>query len=275
MANVTAADVKRLREMTGAGMMDCKRALEENDGDFVAAVEFLRVKGQASAAKRGDRNASNGLVAAHVGDGVGTLVELNCETDFVAKGERFQAIAQQVLDQAVGTGADDVAGLLAGEIEPGKSVEALLIEANATIGEKIVVSRVARVEAAHVASYLHRKSPDLPPQIGVLVGTDGPHDVAREVAMHAAAMKPGYLSRDDIPAELIEQERRIAEERSREEGKPEAALAKIVEGRVQAFFKDVVLVEQKFAKDQSRVVADVVKESGVTVLAYARFEVGS
>ena len=275
MANVTAADVKRLREMTGAGMMDCKRALEENDGDFVAAVEFLRVKGQASAAKRGDRNASNGLVAAHVGDGVGTLVEINCETDFVAKGERFQAIAQQVLDQAVGTGADDVAGLLAGEIEPGKSVEALLIEANATIGEKIVVSRVARVEAAHVASYLHRKSPDLPPQIGVLVGTDGPHDVAREVAMHAAAMKPGYLSRDDIPAELIEQERRIAEERSREEGKPEAALAKIVEGRVQAFFKDVVLVEQKFAKDQSRVVADVVKESGVTVLAYARFEVGS
>ena len=275
MANVTAADVKRLREMTGAGMMDCKRALEENDGDFVAAVEFLRVKGQASAAKRGDRNASNGLVAAHVGDGVGTLVEINCETDFVAKGERFQAIAQQVLDQAVGTGADDVAGLLAGEIEPGKSVEALLIEANATIGEKIVVSRVARVQAAHVASYLHRKSPDLPPQIGVLVGTDGPHDVAREVAMHAAAMKPGYLSRDDIPAELIEQERRIAEERSREEGKPEAALAKIVEGRVQAFFKDVVLVEQKFAKDQSRVVADVVKESGVTVLAYARFEVGS
>ena len=275
MANVTAADVKRLREMTGAGMMDCKRALEENDGDFVAAVEFLRVKGQASAAKRGDRNASNGLVAAHVGDGVGTLVEINCETDFVAKGERFQAIAQQVLDQAVGTGADDVAGLLAGEIEPGKSVEALLTEANATIGEKIVVGRVARVQAAHVASYLHRKSPDLPPQIGVLVGTDGPHDVAREVAMHAAAMKPGYLSRDDIPAELIEQERRIAEERSREEGKPEAALAKIVEGRVQAFFKDVVLVEQKFAKDQSRVVADVVKQAGVTVLAYARFEVGS
>ena len=275
MANVTAADVKRLREMTGAGMMDCKRALEENDGDFVAAVEFLRVKGQASAAKRGDRNASNGLVAAHVGDGVGTLVEINCETDFVAKGERFQAIAQQVLDQAVGTGADDVAGLLAGEIEPGKSVEALLTEANATIGEKIVVGRVARVQAAHVASYLHRKSPDLPPQIGVLVGTDGPHDVAREVAMHAAAMKPGYLSRDDIPAELIEQERRIAEERSREEGKPEAALAKIVEGRVQAFFKDVVLLEQKFAKDQSRVVADVVKQAGVTVLAYARFEVGS
>ena len=275
MANVTAADVKRLREMTGAGMMDCKRALEENDGDFVAAVEFLRVKGQASAAKRGDRTASNGLVAAHVGDGVGTLVEINCETDFVAKGERFQAIAQQVLDQAVGTGADDVAGLLAGEIEPGKSVEALLTEANATIGEKIVVGRVARVQAAHVASYLHRKSPDLPPQIGVLVGTDGPHDVAREVAMHAAAMKPGYLSRDDIPAELIEQERRIAEERSREEGKPEAALAKIVEGRVQAFFKDVVLVEQKFAKDQSRVVADVVKQAGVTVLAYARFEVGS
>jgi elongation factor Ts len=274
MANVTAAEVKRLREMTGAGMMDCKRALEENDGDFDAAVEYLRVKGASRAEKRGDRNASNGLVAAHVADGVGTMVEVNCETDFVAKGETFGALAQRVLDHAVAIGAEDVPGLLGSEIEPGKTVEALLTEANATIGEKIVVGRVARVQAAHVASYLHRKSPDLPPQIGVLVGTDGPHDVARDVAMHAAAMRPAYLTRDAIPAEVVEQERRIAEERSREEGKPEQALPKIVAGRVEAFFKDVVLVEQKFAKDQGRVVADVVKEAGVTVLAFARFEVG-
>jgi elongation factor Ts len=273
MANVTAADVKRLREMTGAGMMDCKKALEENDGDFDAAVEFLRVKGQASAAKRGDRNASNGVVVAQVADGAGTMIELNCETDFVAKGESFGELAQQVLDQAVATGAEDVPSLLASEVG-GKTVEVLLTEANAAIGEKIVLGRVAQVKAAHVASYLHRKSPDLPPQIGVLVGTDGPSDVARDVAMHAAAMRPTYLSREDIPAEVVEQERRIAEERSREEGKPEQALPKIVEGRVEAFFKDVVLVEQKFAKDQGRVVRDVIKEAGVTVLAYARFEVG-
>lgn len=274
MANVTAADVKRLREMTGAGMMDCKKALEENDGDFDAAVEFLRVKGQASAAKRGDRSASNGVVVAQVADGVGTMIQLNCETDFVAKGESFTALAQQVLDQAVATGAEDVPSLLASEIG-GKSVEALLTEANATIGEKIVLGGVVRVKAAHVASYLHRKATDLPPQIGVLVGTDGPSDIARDVAMHAAAMRPTYLSREDIPAEIIEQERRIAEERSREEGKPEQALPKIVEGRVEAFVKDVVLVEQKFAKDQSRVVRDVIKEAGVTVLAYARFEIGA
>jgi elongation factor Ts len=275
MASISAADVKRLRDLTGAGMMDCKNALVTSDGDFDKALDYLRIKGQASAAKRGDRNASNGLVAAQVGSGVGTMIEINCETDFVAKSDPFQALAQRVLDHAVAIEATDAAGLLASEIEPGTTVEALLVEANAAIGEKIVIGSLARVQAPHVAVYLHRKSPDLPPQIGVLIGTDDEHDVAREVAMHAAAMKPVYLDRSAVPDEVIERERRVFEQKTREEGKPEAALPKIVAGRIEAFYKDTVLVEQKFAKDQDKVVSQVLATAGVCVVAYARFEVGA
>ncbi|WP_088280998.1 translation elongation factor Ts [Kineosporia sp. A_224] len=275
MANISAADVKRLRDQTGAGMMDCKKALEMSDGDFEKAVEFLRVKGQASAEKRGDRNASNGLVAAHVENGVGTLVEINCETDFVAKAEPFVALADQVLQQAVAIKAEDAAALLSSEIEPGKSVEQLLIEKNATIGEKIVIRRVARVEAPHVATYLHRTSPDLPPQIGVLVGVDGESDVARDVAMHAAAMGPSFLTRENVPADVVETERRVAEQKSREEGKPEQAIERIVTGRVDAFFKDNVLLEQKFAKDPSKTIQQLLKEAGVAATGFARFKVGA
>src|SRR5687768_1083714 len=190
MANYTAADVKKLREQTGAGMLDCKNALVESDGDFDKAVEYLRVKGQKGVAKREGRTASNGLVAAHVEDGFGTLVEINCETDFVAKGERFQALAQQVLEQAVKVRAAAVETLLTSEIESGKTVRELLDEANAAIGEKIEIRRVARLEAPFVASYLHKTNPDLPPQVGVLFATDGPTDVARDVAMHVAALPP-------------------------------------------------------------------------------------
>jgi len=274
MANISAADVKRLRDQTGAGMMDCKKALEASDGDFDKAAEFLRIKGQAGAEKRADRATVNGLVAAHVEDGVGVLVEIDCETDFVSKSAPFQVVAQRVLDQAVAIKAEDVATLLASEIEPGKTVETIITEANATIGEKIVVRRIARLEAPHVASYLHRTSPDLPPQIGVLVGVDGDNDVARDIAMHAAAMRPGYLTRDAVPAEIVETERRVAEEKSREEGKPEQALPKIIEGRVDAFFKDNVLLEQKFAKDQSKTVKQLLTEAGVTATGYQRFQVG-
>ncbi|MFN8080442.1 MAG: translation elongation factor Ts [Kineosporiaceae bacterium] len=241
-------------------------------------MEFLRIKGQATAEKRADRTASNGLVAAHVADGVGTLVEVNCETDFVSKGDKFQALAQQVLDQAVAIKATTVAELLASEVAPGQTVAQLITDATGTIGEKIEVRGVARVEAPHVASYLHRTSPDLPPQIGVLVGVDGSAEnvgVARDVAMHAAAMKPAYLTREAVPAEVVAAERHIAEEKSREEGKPEQALPRIVEGRVDAFFKDVVLLEQKFAKDQTKTVKQVLSEAGVAAQAYARFQVGA
>jgi elongation factor Ts len=274
MANYTASDIKALRERTGAGMLDVKKALDEADGDQAKAEEILRVKGQKGVAKREGRNASNGLVAIHVDGGVGTLVEVNCETDFVAKGEKFQAVAQRVLDQAVAIGATDAETLLSSSVD-GQTVRELLDEANATIGEKIEVRRVARVEGASVASYLHRTSPDLPPQVGVLLATDGEADVVRDVAMHIAAMQPKYVSREDVPAELVETERRIAHETAVNEGKPEAALPKIVEGRVQGFFKENVLVEQPYAKDTKKTVGKVLSEAGVAPVAFARFRVGA
>jgi elongation factor Ts len=275
MANYTAADIKKLRELTGAGMLDCKKALEENDGDFDKAVDFLRVKGLKGVTKREGRTASNGLVAAHVDGGVGTLLELNCETDFVAKGEKFRDLAQKVLGQAVATRAADAQTLLASDTG-GKTVQEVLDEANATIGEKIEVRRVARVEGTRVASYLHRTSPDLPPQIGVLVAVDGDApEVAKDVAMHAAAMSPTFLSRDDVSEDVVANERRIAEETAREEGKPEQALPKIIEGRVNGFFKENVLLEQPFAKDNKQTVAQVLKSAGVNVTSFARFRVGA
>jgi len=274
MANYTATDIKALREKTGAGMLDVKKALDEADGDQAKAEEILRVKGQKGVAKREGRNASNGLVAIHVDGGVGTLVEVNCETDFVAKGDKFQAVAQRVLDQAVAIGAADAETLLGSTVD-GQTVRELLDEANATIGEKIEVRRVARVEGASVASYLHRTSPDLPPQVGVLLAVDGEADVTRDVAMHIAAMQPKYVNRDAVPADLVETERRIAHETAVNEGKPEAALPKIVEGRVQGFFKENVLVEQPYAKDSKKTVGKVLSEAGVTPVAFARFRVGA
>ncbi len=278
MANITAADVKALRDRTGAGMMDSKKALEEAEGDVDRAIEILRVKGAAKAAKRdAGRTTSAGLVAAHVEGGVGTLVEINSETDFVAKSQPFLTLADQVLDQAVKVGATDAEGLLDSEVEPGRTVRELITEANATIGEKIEVRRVARLEATHVASYLHRTSPDLPPQIGVLVATDsdGSQDVAKDVAMHIAAMAPSYLTREEVPADVVASERRIAEETAREEGKPEQALPRIVEGRVNGFFKDSVLLEQAFAKENKKTVQQVLKEAGLSATGFARFKVGA
>jgi elongation factor Ts len=274
MANYTAADIKALREATGAGMLDVKKALDEADGDHAKATEILRVKGLKGVTKREGRSASNGLVRAHVDGGVGTLVEVNCETDFVAKGDVFGALADKVLQQAVATGAADAEALLASEID-GKTLKTVLDEANATIGEKIEVRRVARVEGEKVVSYLHKTSPDLPPQIGVLVAYTGDDEqLARDIAMHIAAFSPTALTRDEIDAATVENERRIAEETAREEGKPEQALPKIVEGRVNAFFKDNVLLDQPFAKEPKKSVAQVAKEGGIEVTAFARFKVG-
>ena len=275
MANYTLDDIKALREQTGAGMMDVKKALDESDGDREKAVEYLRVKGQKGVAKRESRNASNGLVAIHVDGGVGTLVEVNCETDFVAKGDKFQAVAQRVLDQAVAIGAADAETLLDSSID-GQTVREILDEANAAIGEKIEVRRVARVEGAAVASYLHKTSPDLPPQVGVLFAVDGETPIARDVAMHIAAFpETAFVTREEVPAETVETERRIAHDTAVEEGKPEGALPKIVEGRVNGFFKEKVLVEQAFAKDSKKTVGAVLTEAGVKPLAFARFRVGA
>ena len=274
MANYTAADIKALREATGAGMMDVKKALDEAEGDAAKATEILRVKGLKGVTKREGRSASNGLVAAQVDGNVGTLVEINCETDFVAKGEKFGELADKVLAQAVSTGAADAESLLASDLD-GQTVQAVLDEANATIGEKIEIRRVARIEGDQVVSYLHKTSPDLPAQIGVLVATNGGDEqVARDIAMHVAAFSPTVLTREEVDAETVANERRIAEETAREEGKPEQALPKIIEGRVNGFFKENVLLDQAFAKDPKKSVAQVAQEGGAEVTSFARFKVG-
>ena len=275
MANYTAADIKALREATGAGMMDVKKALDEADGDSLKATEILRVKGLKGVTKREGRTTSNGLVAAAAAGGVGTLVEVLCETDFVAKSPTFIELADKVLATAVATGAADANTLLASEVD-GQSVQQLLDSANATIGEKIEVKRVARLEGSTVVSYLHKTSPDLPAQIGVLVATEGGDDaVARDVAMHVAAFSPTVLTRDEIESSIVENERRLPEAPAREEGKPEAAMPKIVEGRVNGFFKENVLLEQAFAKDPKKTVAKVLEEAGASATSFARFRVGS
>jgi elongation factor Ts len=279
MANYTTADVKRLRELTAAGMMDCKKALEETDGDFDKAVEYLRVKGLKGVTKREGRAASNGLVTAQIAadNSKGTLLELNCETDFVAKGERFQQVAAELLAHAAATGPAEVPALLASTFPTsGKTVQEFIDEANATLGEKIELRRFADFEGGYVAAYLHKTSPDLPAQVGVLVQLDKPNaETAKDVAQHIAAFAPKYLTREQVPAEVVENERRLAEETSREEGKPEAALPKIVEGRVNGFFKENVVLEQAFAKDPKKTVQQVLNEAGVTLQSFARFRVGA
>ncbi|MEV0041513.1 translation elongation factor Ts [Streptomyces sp. NPDC050804] len=277
MANYTAADVKKLRELTGAGMMDCKKALDEADGNVDSAVEFLRVKGQKGVAKREGRSAENGAVVSLISEDKtsGVLLELKCETDFVAKGEKFQTVANTLAAHVAATSPADLEALLASEIETGKTVQAYVDEANANLGEKIVLDRFAQFTGGYVGAYMHRTMPDLPPQVGVLVELDKEDAlVAKDVAQHIAAFAPKYLSRDEVPAETVENERRVAEATSREEGKPEAALPKIVEGRVNGFFKEVVVLEQAFAKDNKKSVQKVLDEAGVTLKRFVRIKVG-
>ncbi|MGP3972493.1 translation elongation factor Ts [Streptomyces sp. 8N114] len=278
MANYTAADVKKLRELTGAGMMDCKKALDEAEGNVDKAVEILRVKGQKGVAKRESRTAENGAVIARIADDstAGVLVELKCETDFVAKGEKFLAVAEAIAQHVEATSPADIDALLASEIESGKTVQAYVDEANASLGEKIVLDRFAQFSGAYVGCYLHRTSPDLPPQVGVLVELDAANEeVAKDVAQHIAAFAPAYLTREDIPEETVANERRIAEETAREEGKPEQALPKIIEGRVNGFFKENTLLDQPFAKDNKKSVQKVLEEAGVSLKRFARFRVGA
>jgi elongation factor Ts len=279
MANYTTADVKKLRDLTAAGMLDCKKALEECDGDFDKAVEYLRVKGLKGVTKREGRSASNGLVTMHIeaDNSKGVLLELNCETDFVAKGERFQQVAGELLAHVAATGPAEVPQLLAAQFTTtGKTVQEFVDEANATLGEKIELRRFATLEGGYVSGYLHKTSPDLPAQIGVIVQLDKPNaEVAKDVAQHVAAFSPAYLTREDVPADVVANERRLAEETSREEGKPEAALSKIVEGRVNGYFKENVVLEQAFAKDPKKTVRKVLDEAGVTLRGFARYRVGA
>jgi len=278
MANYTAADIKALRERTGAGMMDVKKALDEANGDAEKAIEIIRIKGLKGATKREGRSTAEGLVAAKVTGGVGVMIEVNCETDFVAKADKFIQLADKVLNVAVESGAADLETLLATEVD-GKPLSEVVVEEGAVLGEKVVVRRISRIEGATVDAYLHKTSKDLPAQVGVLFAVDGEGETAataaHDIAVHVAAMAPNYLTREDVPAELVESERRIAEETAKAEGKPEAALAKIVEGRVTGFYKGEVLVDQAFAKDSKKTVAQVLEEAGVKATAFTRFRVGS
>ncbi|WP_068160566.1 translation elongation factor Ts [Rhodococcus phenolicus] len=273
MANYTAADVKRLRELTGSGMLDCKNALADNDGDFDKAVEQLRIKGAKDVGKRAERSTAEGLVVAK--DGV--LIELNSETDFVAKNDEFQALADKIVTAAAAARPADLEALKAVDVD-GKTVGALVEELSAKIGEKLELRRVAVVDGP-VAVYLHKRATDLPPAVGVLVAYSGEGDAAAEAAraaaMQVAALKAKYTTRDEVPEDIVANERRIAEETAKAEGKPEAALPKIVEGRVNGFFKDVVLLEQSSVTDSKKTVKAILDEAGATVSSFVRFEVGA
>ncbi|MFI1237172.1 translation elongation factor Ts [Nocardia salmonicida] len=272
MANYTAADVKRLRELTGSGMMDCKNALADSDGDFDKAVEVLRIKGAKDVGKRAERATAEGLVIAK--DGV--MVEINCETDFVAKNAEFQQLADAIVTAAAAGKPADLDALKALKLTDG-TVDDAVQALSAKIGEKLELRRVVSFDGP-VATYLHKRASDLPPAVGVLVeyeGTgDGAADAARAAGMQVAALKAKYLTREEVPADVVDNERRIAEETAREEGKPEAALAKITEGRVNGFFKDVVLLEQSAVTDSKKTVKALLAEAGVNVKRFARFEVG-
>ena len=271
----TADDVKRLREATAAGMLDCKKALDESGGDFDKAVEIIRVKGLKGVTKREGRATSNGLVVAKTEGNVGVMLELNCETDFVAKGDRFQALANELLGQLASTKISDLSSFLASKMPSGKTVQETIDEGNATLGEKIDLRRIAVLEGSPVSLYLHRTNPDLPPQIGVLVQlASQAAEAGKDVAQHIAAFIPQYIHREEIPADVIENERRIAEETARAEGKPEASIAKIIEGRVNGFVKEVSLIEQAFAKDAKKTVKQVLDEAKTSVKAFHRFKVG-
>ena len=275
MANFTAADVKALREQTGAGMMDVKKALTEADGDAEKALEIIRLKGLKSLSKREGRQASAGLLAAQTDGTVGVLVEVNSETDFVAKNQKFIDFSNEVLAAAVASGAADLDALLAAPMGEG-TVKDRLDAFAAIIGEKLQVGRIVRVEGDNVDLYLHQTSPDLPPQVGVFVVTDAAgKSVAHDIAMHVAAYMPAYLDRDSVPADVLDKERATLEKITLEEGKPANIVPKIVEGRLNAFYKDNCLVDQAYARDPSKSVGQILKEAGATVTNFVRVHVGA
>jgi elongation factor Ts len=280
MANVTAADVKRLREQTGAGILDCKNALEATGGDIEAAIEELRKKGLRDMSKRAGRTAANGLVAVVLnGTESGMMFELNCETDFVAKTELFGQLAANISVAAKAAQPVDRDALLAAKAvsEPGKTVQDLISEAAVSLKENLELGRFARFDGGYIASYLHKTDPSLPPSKGALVqfDTDG-GEVTKEIAQQIVALRPKYLRREDVPADVIERERRIAEQITRDEGKPEQIIPKIVDGRLNRFFADSggVLVEQAFIKEPKKTVQQVLDENGVAVRGFAHFQVG-
>ncbi|THV43265.1 translation elongation factor Ts [Glycomyces buryatensis] len=268
MANFTMADVKKLREATGSGMMDVKKALEEAEGDYDAALEALRIKGAKDVGKRAERTTAQGLVA----QAGGTILELLCETDFVAKSGSFIELAQSLVELADEVRPADASALADAKLS-GKTVSELISEESVKLGEKIVLGRIGSLDG-DIAVYMHRKSADLPPAVGIIVSYTGDAEAARQVGMQAAAMRPRYLTRDEVPTDLIEAEKRVALETAKEEGKPERAWDKIVEGKVGAYYRDFVLLEQNSVIENKKTVQAVLKEAGTEVTGFIRFEVG-
>ena len=275
MAAVSMAAIKELRERLGAGMIDSKNALEEAEGDIDKAIEILRLKGLKGVAKREGRSASEGLVAVAEGAGAATLIDLACETDFVAKNEKFIALGDKVLEAVAAAGASDLDAALAAPVD-GKTVADIILDESAIIGEKLELRRVRRVEGENFASYLHRTSKDLPPQVGVVVAYSGSDaETARAIAQHVSFADPQYVSRDDVPSADVDKERELVTEIAKNEGKPDAALPKIIEGRLSGFFKNIVLLEQDYARDNKQSVQQVADAAGITVTGFARFKVGA
>ncbi|GAA2754229.1 translation elongation factor Ts [Amnibacterium kyonggiense] len=275
MAAFTAADVKTLRDRLGAGMLDSKNALVEAEGDIEKAIEILRVKGLKGVEKRSGRATTAGLVTAVAENGVATLIELASETDFVAKNDRFTSLAAEVLGAVAAAGATDVASGNAATLNC-KTVEAYINDEAALLGEKVELRQVRQVTGEDFAIYLHRTSKDLPPQVGVVLGYSGTDaETARSVAQHIAVYDPKYATREDVPAETVEHERAVLTETTRNEGKPEAALPKIVEGKLTGFFKEVVLVDQPYARDSKVATGKVLKDAGLEVSGFARIKVGA
>ena len=269
---ITAAMVKELREMSGAGMMDAKKALTENDGNMEAAIDWLRTKGLAKAAKKSGRTAAEGLVAVKVDGGTGVAVEINSETDFVAKNSEFQAMVASFADAALGV--DEVDGLKGATID-GKSVEDVLNSKIATIGENMTLRRMAKVSGDAVAAYVHNAATDGMGKIGVLVALKGADNgIGKQIAMHVAATNPASLSEADLDQALVEREKQVLTEQARESGKPEQVIEKMIEGRMKKFFEEVTLVNQKFVMNPDVTVGDAAKEAGVEILGYVRLAVG-
>jgi elongation factor Ts len=270
---ITAAQVKELRDKTGAGMMDAKKALTETGGDMEAAIDWLRTKGLAKAAKKSGRTAAEGLVAVASEGGTAVAVEVNSETDFVAKNAEFQEMVSGIAQAALGV--DDLAGLLAKELANGKTVEQTVTDKIATIGENMSLRRMAVLEGETVVSYVHNAAGDGMGKIGVLVAmTGGSEEFGRQVAMHVAAVNPSSLGADDLDPAVVEREKQVLTEQARESGKPEQVIEKMIEGRMKKFLSEVTLLGQSFVVNPDQTVEAAAQEAGATITGFVRLEVG-
>jgi elongation factor Ts len=270
---ITAQMVKELREASGAGMMDAKKALTETDGDMEAAIDWLRTKGLAKAAKKSGRTAAEGLVAVAVSGGTGVAVELNSETDFVARNAEFQGLLRRIAETALDQ--PDLSALLASSLEGGKSVTDSVTEKVATIGENMTLRRMERVEGESVAAYVHNAAADGMGKIGVLVALKGTDSgIGRQIAMHVAATNPASLSEADLDPALIDREKAVLSEQARASGKPDQVIEKMIQGRMGKFFEEVTLLNQKFVINPDVTVGQAAKDAGVEVVAFARLAVG-